>query len=62
MDEIRTEYIRWTAQVGRFGKKTRDARLVVWTCTEERLWVYWEKDAEEKKGKCVRPKTGIWMQ
>ena len=20
---------------------------VVWTCTEERRWVYWEKDAED---------------
>ena len=31
------EYIRRTAQVGRFGEKTREARLrLVWTCTEER--------------------------
>ena len=27
MDKIRNEYIRGTAQVGRFGKKTREARL-----------------------------------
>ena len=27
MDEIRNEYIRGTAQVGRFGEKTREARL-----------------------------------
>ena len=27
MDKIRNEYIRVTAQVGRFGKKTREARL-----------------------------------
>ena len=27
MDKIRNEYIRGTAQVGRFGEKTRDARL-----------------------------------
>ena len=27
MDKIRNEYIRWTAQVGRFGEKTREARL-----------------------------------
>ena len=28
MDKIRNEYIRGTAQVGRFGEKTRDARLM----------------------------------
>ena len=28
MDKIRNEYIRGTAQVGRFGEKTREARLV----------------------------------
>ena len=27
MDNIRNEYIRGTAQVGRFGEKTREARL-----------------------------------
>ena len=27
LDKIRNEYIRGTAQVGRFGEKTRDARL-----------------------------------
>ena len=27
MDKIRNEYIRGTAQVGRFGKKVREARL-----------------------------------
>ena len=27
MDNIRNEYPRWTAQVGKFGEKTRDARL-----------------------------------
>ena len=37
MDKIRNEYITGTAQVGRFGKKTREARLqMVWICTEER--------------------------
>ena len=39
MDKIRNDYIRGTAQVGRFGQKTREARLrseVVWSCTEER--------------------------
>ena len=34
MDKIRNECIRGTAQVGRFGEKTREARLR-W-CTEER--------------------------
>ncbi len=27
MDKIRNEYIRGNAQVGRFGEKTREARL-----------------------------------
>ena len=27
MDKIRNEYIRGTAQFGRFGEKTREARL-----------------------------------
>ena len=27
MDKIRNEYIRGTAQVGRFGEKTREARM-----------------------------------
>ena len=27
MDRIRNEYIRGTAQVGKFGEKTREARL-----------------------------------
>ena len=35
MDKIRNEYIRRTAQVGRFGEKTRGKTEVVWTCTEE---------------------------
>ena len=37
MDKIRNEYIRGTAQVGRFGEKTQgDKTEVVWSCTEER--------------------------
>ena len=32
--KIRNEYLRGTAQVGRFGD-TRDKTEVVWTCTEE---------------------------
>ena len=27
MDKIRNEYVRWTSHVGRFGEKTRKARL-----------------------------------
>ena len=45
MDKIRNVYIRGTAQVWR--ENTRGEPEVVWTCTEERLWVYWEKDAED---------------
>ena len=41
MDKIRNEYIRGTAQVGRFGEKTREARLRwydghVWYSVEKR--------------------------
>ena len=56
MDKIRNRYIRGTAQVGRFGEKTRRETEVVWTCTEERLWVYWEKDAED--GVARKEETG----
>ena len=56
MDTIRNEYIRGTAQVGRFGEKTRRETEVVWTCTKERLWVYWEKDAED--GVARKEETG----
>ena len=36
MDKIRNEYIRGTAQVGKFGEKTRGKTEVVWTPSEER--------------------------
>ena len=36
MDKIRNEYIRGTAQVGKFGEKTRGKTEMVWTPTEER--------------------------
>ena len=37
MDNIRSEYIRGTAHVGRFGEKIREARLMWYRiCTEER--------------------------
>ena len=29
---------------------------MVWTCTEERCWVYWEKDADE--GAARKEETG----
>ena len=40
MDIIRNEYTRGTAQVGRFGEKTREATLGWLGHTEERRWVY----------------------
>ena len=56
MDKIRNEYIRGTAQVGRFGEKTRRETEVVWTCTEERCWrrmLRMELPGKRKRG---RPK------
>ena len=45
---LRNEYIRGTAQVGRFGDKVREARLRwFWTCAQEGSGVYREKDAED---------------
>ena len=46
MDKIRNEYIRGTAQVG-WRENSRGKTEMVWTCTEESLWVYWEKDGED---------------
>ena len=43
-------------------ENTRANNEVVWTCTEERLWVYWEKDAEDgdaRKGEMGKPKTRL---
>ena len=37
-------------------ENTRGQTEVVWTCTEERLWVYWEKDAED--GVARKEETG----
>ena len=53
MDKIRNEYIRGTAQVGKFGEKTREARLR-WYGHLRR--VYWEKDAED--GVARKKETG----
>ena len=36
MDKIRDEYIRETAQVGKFGENSRGKTEMVWTPTEER--------------------------
>ena len=47
MDKIRNEYIRGTAQVGRFGEKPREARM---------RWVYWGKDAGD--GVARKEETG----
>ena len=60
MDKIRNEYTRGTAQVGRFGEKTREARLRL--CghvgpTEEMSCVYWETDAED--GVARKEETGM---
>ena len=55
MDKIMNEYIRGTAQVGRFGEKTREARLR-WYGHVLRKGVYWEKDAED--GVARKEETG----
>ena len=36
MDKIRNEYIRGTAQVGKFGENSRGKTEMVWTPTEDR--------------------------
>ena len=51
--------------MGRFGEKnSRGKTEMVWTCTEERLWVYWEKDAEDRtaEGKREGQILGIRMR
>ena len=63
MDKIRNEYIRGTAQVGKIGENTRGKTEVVWTCTEERLWVCWEKYAEDgvaRKGETRKAKKVVY--
>ena len=60
MDKIRNEHTRGTAQVGRFGEKTHEARLRL--CghvgpTEEMLWVYWQTDADD--GVARKEETGM---
>ena len=48
MDRIRNEYIRGTAQVGRFGDKVREARLRWFGHVHRRVsGVYREKDVED---------------
>ena len=49
MDEIRNEYIRGSAQVGRFGEKTRETRLRWYGHVRRKDdgYIYWEKDAED---------------
>ena len=59
MDNIK---IRGKAQVGRLvcGENTRgNSTEVVWTCTKERCWVYWELGSEDgtaRKEETGRPK------
>ena len=38
-------------------ENTRGENYVVWTCTEERLWVYWENDVED--GVARKEETGM---
>ena len=47
MDNIRNKYIRKTAQVGRFGEKTRETRLRWFGHLRRKVNVYCEKDAED---------------
>ena len=58
MDQIRNEYIRGTAQVGRFGEKTREARLRwyghVWRKDDGYIYCQERGNGEGQKG-------GLWM-
>ena len=58
MDSIRTEYIRGTAKAGRFGEKTREARLRWYghVLRKDDPWLHWEKDAED--GTARKAETG----
>ena len=41
-------------------ENTRGKTEVGWTCAEERLWVYWEKDAEDGAAKKMEMKYPLW--
>ena len=57
MDKIRNEYMRGTAQVGRVGEKTREARLRWYGhVLRKHDGYYWEKDAED--GVARKEETG----
>ena len=58
MDKIRNEYIRGTAQVGKFGEKTREARLRWYEHLRRKDdgYINWEKDAED--GVARKEETG----
>ena len=56
MDKIRNEYIRGTAQVGKFGEKPREARLRWYGHLRRKDYGYWEKDAED--GVARKEETG----
>ena len=65
MDKIRNEYIRGTAHVGRFGEKTREARLRWYGHVRRKKDVYigrrmlrMELPEKRKQG---RSKGGLWM-
>ena len=63
MDKMRNEYIRGTAQVGRFGEKTLEARLKWYDHVRRKDdGYYWEKDAEDGVvRKEEGQKGGLWM-
>ena len=65
IDKIRNEYIRGTAQVGKFGEKTREARLRWYGHLRrkddgyiERRMLRMELPGKRKRG---RPKRSLWM-
>ena len=39
MDEFRNQHIRGTAQIGCFGDKVKEAKLI-WTCADEGQQIY----------------------
>ena len=66
MDNIRNEYIGGTAQVGRFGEKTREARLRWYGHVRSKDGGYiggrmpWmELPGKRKRG---RPEGGLWIR
>ena len=48
--------------MGRWRESTRGKTAVVWTCAEERWWVYWVKDAEDGTDRKEGTGKGTWMR